>query len=241
MTVKNSKEKTVLITGAAGALGAALSRACSAMDYNTIMLDRNLKGLESVWDGIAGAGLKEPFLHPLDLASSGPDQFEELLTGIESEFGGLDGVVHCAASFKGLRPLDQIPPQLWLEQIQVNLNAAWLLSVSCLPLLRRSSISFMYFLLDDLEIMKNGYWGAYGVSKQALYTLVHQFSSECETSSVRIRGINSGPFASPLRAEAYHTENPQSLVDPSIVARKICDLMAGEPKIADLIINLQHA
>ena len=230
--------RTVLITGAGGALGAALSRECSARRFNTIMLDNDGKALESAWDSIAGAGLKEPFLHPLNLATSGPEQFEQLLSAICSEFKGLDGIVHCAASFKGLRPLDQTPPVQWLEQIQVNLNAAWLLSITCLPMLKRSSSSFLYFLLEDLEKMKSGYWGAYGVSKQALYTLVHQFAAECVASSVQVLGINPGPFTSPLRAEAYHAEDPRSLPDPALIAQGICGLMTGELESSGLMVDL---
>lgn len=232
--------KTILITGAAGALGLALSRECAARRHNTIMLDKNISGLESGWDSIVNAGLKEPFLHPLDLAASGVKQFDQLLAAIDSEFKGLDGVIHCAASFKGLRPLDQASPVDWLEQIQVNLNAAWLLSITCLPMLKRSTKSFLYFLLEDLEKMKSGYWGAYGVSKQALYTLVHQFAAECTTNSVQVLGIVPGPFASPLRAEAYHAENPQSLTDPEFVAQRICSLFSAETHSSESIVDLVH-
>lgn len=237
---EKAENKTVLITGAAGALGLALSRECAARRYNTIMLDKNVRGLESGWDSIVEAGLKEPFLHPLDLATSGLEQFDQLLEAIETEFKGLDGVVHCAASFKGLQPLDQMSPVHWLDQIQVNLNAAWLLSVSCIPMLNRSPKSFLYFLLEDLEKMKSGYWGAYGVSKQALYTLVHQFAAENVVNPVQVLGIVPGPFASPLRAEAYHAENPQSLAAPRFVAERICSLMSGEMDASGLIVDLTH-
>jgi len=238
MAEKPDKKKTVLITGAAGALGSALSRECATRRFNIVMLDKNVKGLESVWDSIVGAGLEEPFLHPLDLSTSGVEQFDQLAAGIDSKFDGLDGLIHCAASFKGLRPSDQTPPVQWLEQIQVNLNAAWLLSITLLPMLRASSQSFLYFLLDDLGKMKNSYWGAYGVSKQALATLVHQLAAECITNPVQIKGISPGPFASPLRAEAYHAENPRSLTDPAIVAQKICNLISNEIVHPELILDL---
>jgi NAD(P)-dependent dehydrogenase (short-subunit alcohol dehydrogenase family) len=86
--------------------------------------------------------------------------------------------------------------------------------------------------------MKSGYWGAYGVSKQALYALVYQFAAECATNSVQVLGVVPGPFASPLRAEAYHAENPQSLTDPGFVAQKICSLFSAETHSAELIVDL---
>jgi len=147
---RQAGNRTVLITGAAGGLGAALSLQCAQAGFNTVMLDKDRKALDAAWDLIVEKGLPEPALHPLDLAVAGTEQFDDLVNALETEFGGLDGLIHCAARFDGLRPLDQIAPAEWLQQLQVNLNAAWLLSVSCLPLLRRPQSSFLYFLLEDM-------------------------------------------------------------------------------------------
>ena len=84
------------------------------------------------------AGLPAPGLYPLDLAGAGTGDFNGLVDVIQSEFGGLHALVHCAIDFEGLQPLDQIEPQSWLRSIQVNLNAPWLLSCACLPMLKQS-------------------------------------------------------------------------------------------------------
>jgi len=230
--------RTVLITGAAGGLGAALSFRCARAGFNTVMLDSNQKGLGSAWDTIVAEGYSEPALHPLDLATAGPAQFDELLDALISEFGGLDAVIHCAARFQGLRPLDQVQPPEWLQQIQVNLNAAWLLSSSCLPLLRQSPASCLYFLLEDMSRVEGAFWGAYGVSKHALKALVTQFAEECASTSIQVLGINPGAMATPLRAEAYHAENPATLPTADTVAEKIMELLSGRTIPAEVIVKL---
>jgi len=230
--------RTVLITGAAGGLGASLSLQCAQAGFNTVMLDKDRKALEAAWDLIVDRGLTEPALHPLDLAVAGTEQFDELIIALETEFGRLDGLIHCAARFEGLRPLDQIAPAEWLQQVQVNLNAAWLLSVSCLPLLRQPQSSFMYFLLEDMPKMKGAFWGAYGVSKHALRALVIQFAAECESTGIQVLGINPGAMATSLRAEAYHAENPATLPVTTDVAREIVKLISGESTPPGPIVNL---
>ena len=230
--------RTVLITGAAGGLGASLSLQCAQAGFNTVMLDKDRKALEAAWDLIVDRGLTEPALHPLDLAVAGTEQFDELIIALETEFGRLDGLIHCAARFEGLRPLDQIAPAEWLQQVQVNLNAAWLLSVSCLPLLRQAQSSFMYFLLEDMPKMKGAFWGAYGVSKHALRALVSQFAAECESSGIQVLGINPGAMATSLRAEAYHAENPATLPVTADVAGDIVKLISGESTPPGPIVNL---
>jgi NAD(P)-dependent dehydrogenase (short-subunit alcohol dehydrogenase family) len=230
--------RTVLITGAAGGLGAALSFHCARAGFDLVMLDNNQKGLGSAWDAIVDEGLPEPALHPLDLATAGPEQFDALIDALKGEFGGLDAVIHCAARCGGLKPLDQVPPPEWLQQIQVNLNAAWLLSSSCLPLLRQSPSSCLYFLLEDMHRMEGAFWGAYGVSKHALRALVKQFAQESASTGVQVLGINPGAMATPLRAEAYHAENPATLPSPAMAAEKIMDLLSGKNVPADVMVDL---
>jgi NAD(P)-dependent dehydrogenase (short-subunit alcohol dehydrogenase family) len=239
MTMKRQTgNRTVLITGAAGGLGAALSFHCARAGFNTVMLDNNQKELGAAWDAIVAGGCPEPALHPLDLATAGPEQFDELVDALKSEFGGLDAVIHCAARFKGLRPLDQVQPPEWLQQIQVNLNAAWLLSSSCLPLLRQSAPSCLYFLLEDMQRMEGAFWGAYGVSKHALKALVSQFAEECASTGIQVLGINPGAMATPLRAEAYHAENPATLPSADVAAEKIMELLSGRERPAEVFVKL---
>jgi len=219
--------KTIIITGAAGGLGSALSRVCAREGANTVMLDCDQRGLEIAYDRITAEGLPEPALYPMDLSGSGPTDIDELLAGVIAEFGGLDAIVHCAARFEGLTPVEQIEPHEWLTSIQVNLNAAWLLSARGLPLLRDSSAGHLYFLLDDLARVEGAFWGAYGVSKHALKALVSQFAAECRSSRIQVLGINPGALRSALRSRAYHAENPAMQPDPELAAEQIMNYMMG--------------
>jgi NAD(P)-dependent dehydrogenase (short-subunit alcohol dehydrogenase family) len=230
--------KTVLVTGAAGSLGSALSRLCLEEGFNTVMLDVDRRGLEAFFDRAGEAKLLEPVLHPLDLSVAGTEDFEQLTEAIEAEFGGLDALVHCAARFGGLTPLEHLEPNEWLMHMQVNLNAAWLLSVHCLPMLRQSPSGCLYFMVEDLAVVGGPLWGAYGVSKHALCTMVGQFAAECEADGIQVLGINPGAFRSPLRSEAYIGENPAEQTPPETAARGIIDLLTGRQGVSDVFVTL---
>lgn len=232
--------KTLLVTGAAGSLGSALSRLSLEEGFSTIMLDRNQRALESLYDQACEAGLPEPVLHPLDLATAGTAQFEELTATIADKFGPLDGLVHCAAHFAGLTPLEHVSPPEWLQHMQVNLNAAWLLSVHCLPLLRNSPDGRLYFVLEDLERVGGPLWGPYGVSKHALRAMVGQLAAEYQSSSIQVLGINPGPFRSPLRSQAYLAENPAAQPPPAAAAAGIMRLLTGKTRTTGAFVDLAH-
>lgn len=233
--------KTIIITGAAGGLGSALSLVCAREGFNTVMLDCDRLGLEAAYDRIADEGLHEVALYPMDLSGAGPDDFDDLLAGVVTEFGGLDAVVHCAARFEGLTPVEQIAPQEWLTSVQVNLNAAWLLSARSLPLLRDAESGKLYFLLEDLPRVEGAFWGAYGVSKHALKALVSQFAAECASSPMQVLGINPGVLRSSLRSRAYHAENPATQPEPEVAAKRIAEYLTDNSVPDSTFLDLGSA
>lgn len=232
------KGKTILITGAAGGLGSALAVECAGAGAELVLLDKDRRGLGGLSDRITDMGFASPGLYPLDLAGSGIDEFNELAVTIGQEFGGLDALVHCAADFDGLQPLDQVEPHLWLRSMQVNLNAPWLLSCACLPLLRQSARGHLLFLLDDLDAVTDAYWGAYGTAKAALSGLVRQFEASLANTAVTVRGVIPGAMRTGLRARAYHAENPLEQPDPAIVAGKVVAMLEGRASQEGPIVDL---
>jgi NAD(P)-dependent dehydrogenase (short-subunit alcohol dehydrogenase family) len=182
--------------------------------------------------------MEAPGLYPLDLAAAGIDEFNALVEVVQSEFGGLDALIHCALDFEGLQPLDQIEPQKWLKSMQVNLNAPWLLSCTCLPLLKNSANGCLFFLLDDTDKVTDAYWGAYGTAKIALTGLVGQFEASLSNTEVVVRGIYPGPMRTGFRAMAYHAENPLDQPEPGVAAAKIIAMLKAEALQPGAVVRL---
>lgn len=230
-------EKTILITGAAGGLGSAIALQCADLGADLILLDKNRRGLGELSDEITGQGMTPPGLYPLNLAAVGVDDFDKLVETLKTEFNGLDALIHCAVDFDSLQPLEQVQPQDWLQSMQVNVNAPWLLSCALLPLLKRSKNGRLFFLLDDLEMVTDAYWGAYGTAKAALTGMVRQFNATLGHTSVCVRGIIPGPMRTSFRAKVYHAENPMEQPEPSITARRVTAMLAEDYSDGELIVN----
>ncbi|MGA9574400.1 MAG: SDR family NAD(P)-dependent oxidoreductase, partial [Lysobacterales bacterium] len=196
------------------------------------------RGLVDLSDRMTGQGSTPPGLYPLNLASAGVEDFNGMAETIRSEFGGLDALIHCALDFDSLQPLEQVRPQDWLQSMQVNVNAPWLLSCAMLPLLKKSESGRLFFLLDELDKVTDAYWGAYGTAKAALTGLVKQFDATLENTTVYVRGINPGPMRTGFRAKVYQAENPLEQPDPAIVAGKITAMLGDALPGSDLIVDL---
>ncbi len=210
--------RTILVCGANGGLGEAVARACAKAGAQVVLIGRRLPKLTRLYDALVADGARDPALYPMDLCGATPDDYAAMAQALERECGRLDGIVHCAAEFKGLASLENLPLEDWFTGLHVNLSAPFLLTRACLPLLRQREDASVLFLLDDAHRTTHAFWGGYGVAKQALRGLVSILHAELENSPVRVHGVEPGPMRTALRARAYFAENPGDIPPPEAYA-----------------------
>lgn len=196
------RDRVVLIAGAAGGLGAAAAVACARAGATTVLLGRKVAPLNRVYDAVKAVG-PEPVLYPLDLEGASPDDFDQLAQALEGEFGRLDGLLHCAAEFRGLTPLQHTDPADFARAIHVDLTARWWLTQACLPLLAKSDAGAAVFVLDDPTRTGSAFWGGYGIAQAGQAALVGMLQAEIGAQGPRVSGLQPGPMRTGLRAKAY--------------------------------------
>ena len=221
------KGRVVLVTGAHGGLGSAASLACARAGATVILLGRKVPKLNRLHDAIASEGIA-PLLYPLDLEGASPDDYAELASRVEAELGRLDGLLHCAAEFRGLTPLEHTDPAAFARAVHVNLTAPWWLTQACLPLLRRAQDASVVFVVDDPARVGQAFWGGYGVAQHGLAALVGTLHAELATSPVRVSGLRPGPMRTALRAKAYVEDGDREARDPSAYANDCVALLSQD-------------
>src|SRR4051812_44600930 len=82
--------KVILITGAAGGLGRALSLACARRGATVVIHGRTVRKLEALYDEIKDAGHPEPIILPMDLATAHAEDFANVASALQVETGRLD-------------------------------------------------------------------------------------------------------------------------------------------------------
>jgi NAD(P)-dependent dehydrogenase (short-subunit alcohol dehydrogenase family) len=221
--------RVVLVSGAHGALGAAASLACARAGATVVLLGRKVPKLNRVYDAIArhdAGALPKPINYPLDLEGASADDYAEMAERIESELGRLDGLLHCAADFPGLTPLEHTDPAAFARALHVNLTARWWLTQACLPLLKRASDSAVVFVVDEPRRVGRAYWGGYGIAQHGLSALVGMLHEELGRSPVRVSALQPGPMRTPLRARAYVNEEDVLSRDPALYAEACVTLLS---------------
>ena len=218
--------RVILVAGAAGGLGSAASVACAQAGATVVLLGRKVAPLNRVYDAANAVG-PEPLLYPLDLVGATPDDYAELAQRIETELGRLDGILHCAAEFKGLTPLLHTDPADFARAIHVDLTARWWLTQACLPLLAKSDAGAVVFALDDPVRTDGAFWGGYGLAQSAQASLVSMLQAELGEHGPRISGLRPGPMRTALRGKAYQPNGDAEARAPTDYAAACVDLLSS--------------
>lgn len=223
----------VLITGAAGGLGDALSEIAAAAGAELVLLDKDLKALETLHDRIEAAGHRQPALYPLDMMGASPDDYAELANRIEQELGGLDVLVHAAADFGEPAPLTLYDPQAWLKCLHVNINASFLLTQALLVLLKASG-GRVIFVSDEAGRAGRAAMGAYAVSKWAVEGIMSTLAAEHSPAHpVTSCSVDPGAMQTRLRRQLFTGETADEVPAPAGAAAAVARLL--DP--ADVPVN----
>jgi len=223
-------DRVILITGASDGIGRALALACAAHGATVILHGRNVKRLEVAYDAIIHAGGNRPSILPLDFEKAGPTEYEALSAAAEKEFGRLDGLVHNAGMLGERAPIEHHDVPKWLRTMHVNVNAPFILTRYCLPLLRKSKDASIVFTSSGVVQRPRAYWGAYLPSKWASDGLMHMLADELEKDRIRVNSVNPGAVRTNMRLQAYPAEDRTKLKSPEDVTAAYLYLLGPDSK-----------
>jgi NAD(P)-dependent dehydrogenase (short-subunit alcohol dehydrogenase family) len=217
--------KVALITGASRGIGAAVALSFAGEGAHVVLAARTVGGLEEADDAIRATG-GTATLVPLDLRE--PAKIDELAAALLGRYGRLDILVGNAGQFGIFSPLGHIPPEIWAEVMDLNLNANWRLIRAMDPLLRAAPAGRAVFVTSAIGRDTLAYWGPYAVSKIGLEMLVKIYAAEIVKTRVRANLVDPGPLRTRLRARAFPGEDPDTLPPPESVTNLFLELASPE-------------
>ena len=205
----------ILITGATGGLGRALSLEAARRGARLILLGRKPEALMALADEIVAQGGAEPLLHAMDFAGAQAEDYLMLLQLLGQHTDRLDALVHLAADIAAPAPLAHVDPSVWNRVMRVNLTAPFLLTRACLPLLCAAQ-GKLIFMGDHNPAC---YLGTYGVTKAALEQQAKQWADEQPQLQVEV--FTPPAMPTPLHARIFPGHSPEGLVPVVDVAQEL--------------------
>lgn len=223
-------QRVILVTGAGQGIGRAAALAFARHGASVILLGRTVAKLEKVYDAIVAAGGAQPALFPMDLGAASDADFEAVAQAIGYQLGRLDGILHAAADFDGLRPQSLESLEDWLRLFRVNAAAPAALNRACAPLLEAGGDASVILLGESHGHAPAAYWGSFAVSKAALEAYFKVQADEWSDAATRINLVLPGPINSPQRAKTHPGEEKATLPQPEQLAARLLYLMGPDSR-----------
>jgi NAD(P)-dependent dehydrogenase (short-subunit alcohol dehydrogenase family) len=200
------KEKVVLITGGAGALGQTVVPAFLATGASVILGDLHPVQVPGV------TALKADF--------TDQTQVRSLVDEVIHTSGRIDALINLVGGF-GTGRLIETDVSLWQRMLTMNLTSAFLLSQAVLPsMLQRRQGRIMHVAARAaLEPFAGA--AAYIVSKAGLIGLVRTLSLELEGSGVTVNAVLPSTIDTPANRKAMPAADPSKWARPDSIAHTL--------------------
>ena len=186
---------TALVTGASGAIGAAIARALHA-DGRPVALAAN-KSAERARALAVELGAGAFALPPRDLAD--PEAAAALFADAEAAAGAIDVLV-CNAGLQKTQFLALTKFEDWRETMQVNLDSVFCLMKAAARAMVRRKRGRIIVVSSDAGLMGDALHSAYSASKAGLLGLVRSAARELSGSGVTVNAVAPGVIETPMVA-----------------------------------------
>ena len=210
--------RVILVTGASDGIGQALALTLARQGATVALLGRSQRKLARTYDRIVESGGPHPALLPFNLETAAAPEYDALHDALDREFGRLDGLAHVAGILGDLSPIEQYDVPTWCKVLHVNLTAAFIVTRTLLPLLKRADDASIVFTSSTIARAGRAYWGAYAASKFATEGLMQVLAHEVAgTTRIRANSVNPGPTRTAMRRQAYPAEDSARLPEPAAI------------------------
>jgi dehydrogenase/reductase SDR family protein 7 len=186
---KAIEDKVVWIVGASQNIGEELAKEYARLGAKLILTSRRVQELERVKASLKG----NVVILPGDI-TAGVDELKRLVLRAEAAFGGVDIVVHNAASPRLKFPAVDFPDDVLQQTFDVNVLGVIRLTQLILPgMLRRGKGHFVVVSSSAAKLPSPGQ-SVYSASKHAVNGYFNSLRSEVLQSGVKVTLVCPGPI-----------------------------------------------
>ena len=211
-------EKNILITGASSGIGKSLAIKLSKFGANVIMLSKNEKALDSVYDEIKEKYNTEPMIIKCDLTDLNEIKSQEITDIIGENYSRLDAIIHNAAILEKMSNIENYDLVTWEKVLKVNLTSAFILSKYLISLMKSALVPRIIFTTSSVGRNAKAFWGAYSVSKAGINALSEILSDELETiSNMKVFNFDPKATQTSMRSLAFPAEDRDSQKKPDFL------------------------
>ena len=210
--------KTVLITGAAGNLGAAVAELMSARGARLVLLDLRRDGLVQRY----GQATDRRLLLPVNLLQ--PAEVQEAIQVAQAQWGRINVLCNLAGGFRMGPPVHETQDRDWDFLMDVNVRTLLNMVRAVVPGMLASGGGSIVNVGAQSALRGAAHMGAYTASKGAVISLTESMAAELREQNIRVNCVLPSIIDTPENRAAMPEADPARWVSPQDLAQAIAFL-----------------
>ena len=211
-------DKVVLITGANGGLGTAVTNAFLRAGARVAGVSKKIQNSEFPGPNFIA--------YPGEIGST--DAARAVAAAVIAKWGKIDVLVHLVGAFAGGQSVADTDDATLEQMLEVNLRAAFYMFRAVLPDMRTRGTGRILAIGSRTAVDPQPMVGAYSASKAALVSLVRTIALENKDRGISANVILPGTMDTPANRAAMPGTDPSKWVQPSQVASLLVHLASDE-------------
>jgi NAD(P)-dependent dehydrogenase (short-subunit alcohol dehydrogenase family) len=192
--MESFENRTILVTGACGGIGEAISRAFSRAGASLALCDIRANDLATLASQLGSSGR---MVHgSIDVTDDA--QVAGFCRRVEEEFGGLDVLVNTVGVVDNMGDVETLTTDVWRRSIEINLTSAFLMAKHAAPLLRARGGGVIANISSVSGFANQAGAMVYSVTKAGLISLTKSEAIDLAPHGIRAVAICPGSVSTPL-------------------------------------------
>lgn len=219
--------RKIVITGATGALGRAVTAALLATDAQVTavyVLDAEVEGFkDALGERACNVTLIKADLTDADATDVAMDQAARAM-------GGLDGLCAVAGGFD-MGPIEDVDADRMRRQMAMNFETAYLSCRAAIPHIKRAGGGKIVLVGARPALAGAGGMVAYASAKGAVHTMTQSLAAELMPDDIQVNAVMPSVIDTPANRAAMPDADFDAWVRPDALAGVIRFLCSGEADI----------
>lgn len=196
--------KSIVITGAAGNIGAAAARRCISEGARVMLVDSDAQRIGALIDELDCGS--QAFSCVADVTS--PESVRGYAALAHARFGKVDGFLNNAGIEGPIAPLAEFPEDGFTQVIAVNVTGVFLGMKYMLPIIRDGGSIVITSSVGGLKGTPN--FVAYVTSKHAVIGIMRTAAQEAAPRRIRVNSIHPGMVESQMMRRIENSFDSES-------------------------------
>jgi NAD(P)-dependent dehydrogenase (short-subunit alcohol dehydrogenase family) len=220
-------QRVVMITGAAGNLGVAVTHAFWQAGAQLVLVDRTPARLPKLYPELA-ASTTHLFAPPTDVTDA--SSVAAMMTEIEQRHGRIDVLVNTAGGYRAGTPLHATPLAEADFMFGLNARSVFVMCQAVIPLMLRQGYGKIINTASRAALSGAANQAAYSASKSAIVRLTESMAEELKDIGINVNCVLPGLIDTPPNRAAMPNADFSRWVAPAAIADVILFLASEQAR-----------